>query len=88
MCSRRLRDLLLDPVTRSLSVDVSCPIQDNEEEPVVEAETNPFRVDVPQEDFIFLPGHSILREEGAFGAESTENEAEGMLGKGPCLLWE
>ena len=47
---------------RQSVLDVSSPIQDYEEEPVVEAEMNPFLPDFPQEDFIFLPEYGVLRE--------------------------
>jgi hypothetical protein len=46
--------------------DLSCPIHDNEEERVVEAEMNPFLADFSQKDFVFLLEHGVFREESAF----------------------
>jgi len=43
--------------------NVRCPIQDNEEEPVVEAEMDPFPPNSPQQDFVSLPEHGVLRED-------------------------
>jgi hypothetical protein len=45
---------------RQLVLDVSCPVQDNEEQLVVDAEFNPLLPDPPQQDLVFLLEQSVL----------------------------
>ena len=45
---------------------VSCPIQDNEKQLIVDIEMNPLLPDSPQQDVVFLLEQRVFREDDPF----------------------